>query len=141
MKTIWKTLITAGVASVIAFLVMVARNIFNVTAIHEIMKALCDGFFVSGILFVCFGLLVVASNGGTFDMIKYGVSSLFALFMKDLTKRKYRTFYDYRKAMQENQRSFGYLVVVGVVFVAISVVFLLLYLNFEPVEISAMLLN
>lgn len=131
MKNGWKILITAVIASVMAFLVMLARNIFAVTETYEIMKALCDGFFVAGILVLSFGLLVVASNGGTFDMVKYGVFSLFAVFMKDVTKRKYRTFYDYRKAMQENKRSFSYLIIVGVAFMIIAVVFLLLYLNFE----------
>ena len=63
-------------------------------------------------------------------MIAFGVIKLFDLFKKDLTKVKYKTFYDYRKAQQEKQRSFSAYIVVGAVFIAVSILFLVLYNNY-----------
>lgn len=113
---------------------MLMRNIFTVTQTHEILKAVCDGFFVAGILVTAFGLLVIASNGGTFDMLKYGVYTLFALFLRNPAKRKYRTFYDYRLAVQDKKRGFGYMLIVGGAFLVIAGILLIVYLQYEPQE-------
>lgn len=132
MKTVYKYLITAAVGIVLAFIVLLIKDVFHLTQIVDVMKILCDGFFVSGILLACFGGLVFASNGGVFDMITYGVKHLFWLFKKNPADRKYKDFYEYRMAMKEKKRSFGFMVVVGLAFIAISLIFLALYYNYLP---------
>ena len=84
-----------------------------------------NAFASPGVLTICLGLLVVASNGGMFDMLSYGVSAVFRLFRKDPIDRKYGNFYEYRKARQAKKRSFWYLVIVGAVFTAISALLLI----------------
>ena len=42
---------------------------------------------------------------------------------------KYKTFYDYRQAQREKQHGFGYMIIVGVLYIGISMIFLTLYFN------------
>lgn len=132
MKTVYKYLITVAVGLVIAFLALLARNIFNLTATVDFMKAFCDAFFVSGVVLVCVGGLVFVSNGGVFDMLAYGIRTFFESFKKNVTDRKYKDFYEYREAKKSSKRSFSFLLVVGIVFIAISMIFLALYYNYLP---------
>ena len=93
------------------------------------MKILCDGFFVPGVVILGFGLLVVASNGGTFDMIVYGTKKFFDLFRRNAYKRVNETFYEYKKAKSDKKIEFLYMIITGLVFIAISIIFLVLYYN------------
>ena len=47
-----------------------------------------------------------------------------------INKVKYKTFYDYRVAKQETKNPFGYLVIVGLIFIGASMVFLILYYQY-----------
>lgn len=132
MKTVYKYLITAAFGAVLAFIVLLIKDVFHLSQTVDVMKALCDGFFVSGVLIACFGGLVFASNGGVFDMITYGVKNLFWLFKKNPADRKYKDFYEYREAMKEKKRSYGYMVIVGLAYIAVSLIFLALYYNYLP---------
>lgn len=132
MKTVYKYLITAAFGAVLAFIVLLIKDVFHLSQAVDVMKALCDGFFVSGVLIACFGGLVFASNGGVFDMITYGVKNLFWLFKKNPADRKYKDFYEYREAMKEKKRSYGYMVIVGLAYIAVSLIFLALYYNYLP---------
>ncbi len=129
MRKFLKYLITFVVCGVIALLVCLGKQTFGKTGLNSIYGDLSDAFFIPGILSLCLGALVFATNGGAFDMLGFGVKKLFDLFKKDLTKVKYRTFYDYHKAQQEKKRSFAYLLIVGALFVAAAVVFFALYMS------------
>lgn len=122
-----KYVVTSAVLAVAVLLVAWSLGVFAENDPKELLRFLCDAFFVPGVLAVCFGLLVVASNGGTFDMLSYGVRSLFRLFKKDPLDRKYGGFYEYRKSRQKDKRSFWYLVIVGSAYVFVAVVLLIVY--------------
>lgn len=111
----------------ISFLIAYVRNVFDSTSAGQACGILCDAFFIPGVLMLCMGILVVCSNGGTFDMLAYGIRAFFALFNKEARDRKYPTFYDYRKAKQDKPHSFWYMIIIGGAFVAVSIVLLLLY--------------
>ncbi|MCM1042760.1 MAG: DUF3899 domain-containing protein [Corallococcus sp.] len=132
MKKYIKYVIAFVVCAVVTVCLLWAFGTFTQTDGGEIMKNLCDAFFVPGIIMLCIGLLVFATKGGAFDMLAYGVRKLFDLFKRDLTKVKYKTFYDYRKAQQEKTRDFLYMLIVGAVWVVISALFLVLYYNALP---------
>ncbi len=129
MKKWLQYLIVSVISLAIVFCVLLMQNAFTHSG-DLLLKDLCNAFFVPGVLVLGLGLLVWSTNGGTFDMLAFGVIKLFDLFKKDLTKVKYRTFYDYRKAQQEKERSFSTYVVVGAVLIVISIVFLILYNNY-----------
>lgn len=126
MKKVLKYLIPVLVCAVIVILILVGFKSFAKSG-KALIQDLCDAFSVSGIVMLGFGLLVFATNGGTFDMLAFGVIKLFDLFKKDLTKVKYRTFYDYRQAQKEKNRSFLHLVLIGLGFLLVGVAFLLVY--------------
>ena len=119
--------ITCAVLAVITVLVGWARGGFDNPSIKSLLGDWCDAFFVPGILCVCFGLLVLGSNGGAFDMLAYGVRRLFGLFRKDPIDRKYATFYEYQKSRKEKRRSFWYLIIVGGAYTVVAVVLFALY--------------
>lgn len=126
MKKVLKYLIPFFVCAIAVILILASRGAFAKSG-RPLMTDLCDAFFVPGIIMAGFGLLIFATNGGAFDMLAFGVRKLFDLFKKDLTKVKYRTFYDYREAQKEKKRSFLNLVIVGVGFLLASMVFLIVY--------------
>ncbi|MGN1039806.1 MAG: DUF3899 domain-containing protein [Candidatus Fimimonas sp.] len=129
MKKIWKYLITALVGLVVALLILFYKDTFNKTAVLPVLADLSDAFFVPGVLLLGVGTLLFASNGGAFDMLAFGIMKLFDLFKRDLTKVKYRTFYDYRQAQKEKKRSFSYLLIVGAAMVVVAAVFLIVHYN------------
>lgn len=127
MKTVYRYLITTGVGMLIVLLIVLMKNGFTETDVEIAMQIWCDAFFVSGVFLTCGGLIVVASNGGVFDMLGYAVSLLWHTFKSSKVERKYKTFYDYREARKDRKRSVSYVLIVGLALLAISVVFLILY--------------
>lgn len=126
MKKALKYLIPFLLCAVAAILILVGKSSFAKSG-KPLMGDLCDAFAVPGMIMTCFALLVFATNGGSFDMLAFGVIKLFDLFKRDLTKVKYRTFYDYRQAQKDKKRPFAYLIIVGGAFLLVGVVFLLVY--------------
>lgn len=127
MKKLLNYIITSAFGLFVAAMILVGLGTFTQTSKSVIFGDLADAFFVPGVVILGIGLLLFASNGGAFDMLRYSVIKLFTLFRRDLTKVKYRTFYDYRKAQSEHKRSFLYMLVVGAVFLVLAVVFFILY--------------
>ena len=121
--------ITFAVLAVFTVLVAWARGCFAEYETKALIGYWCDAFFVPGILCVCFGLLVLGSNGGAFDMLAYGIRRFFGLFKRDVIDRKYGTFYEYQQARRSKKRSFWYMVIVGGVYLLVSAVLLVIYLN------------
>ena len=121
--------ITTLVVSLCSLLIMFTQGLFKATDSQTIMKILTDAFFAPGIIAVCFGLLIVASNGGTFYIFSYGISSFMNLFKKDRSKMRYKTYYDYKEAMKDQQKPYGFILIVGLAFIAISMIFMIIWLN------------
>jgi hypothetical protein len=127
MKKYLKYIITTGIGILMCVGVILIGDISNQESISDVMKILTNAFFVPGILILGFGLLILASNGGTFDMLSYGTKKFFDLFRRPQYRKITDTFYDYRKAKQENPIDFMYMIFIGLGFLVISVVFLVLY--------------
>ncbi len=126
MRSLKKYLITLIVGLLGAFLIALSKNIFAVTAPSVAFHILCDSFFVIGVVITGLGLLVFSTNEGTFDMLVYGVSSFIDMFRK-VSRKKYETFYDYRVAHSEKKVGFGFMLICGLIFIAIAFVLYLLY--------------
>jgi hypothetical protein len=69
---------------------------------------------------------VFSANGGTFDILTYGMSSFVDLF-RTQSKKKYATFYDYRVSREEKKLPFGFLLICGLIFLVIAFVMYFLY--------------
>lgn len=129
-KKILSYVIPAVMCGAVALAILGTKGSFAKTG-QSLMGDLCDAFFVPGVITAGLGALVFATNGGAFDMLAFGVKKLFDLFKRDMTKVKYRTFYDYRQAQKEKKRSFASLLIVGSAFVVIATVFLIVYLQYK----------
>ncbi len=129
-KTSLKYLLTILITSAIIFLIAYTRGVFNQTTPEAAIHIIVDAFFVVGIVVLGIGVIILASNGGTFDMLAFGMIKLFDLFRKNPLDGKYRTFYDYRVAKEEkNNKPFWFLIIIGSVYVIISLILLLPYYN------------
>ncbi len=129
MKKYYKYLITTIIGLLMALLIMVSKDIFNKTEPVEIFHILSDAFFVPGIMLTGFGLLVMASNGGTFDMLVYGTKLFFGLF-KPVWEKNNESFFEYREKKRSKKKSYGYLIIVGVGFIIVTIIMYYFYYKF-----------
>ncbi len=132
MNKYWKNfLISSFVALVITGTIALAKNGFAQADATESMKIFCDAFFVSGVVFICLGALVYCSNKGAFLAFRYLIHITLVTHNWSRTKFKDRqTYKDYREEKLANPKDVpSYLLHVGLVFTAISVIFLILYYN------------
>lgn len=126
MKKVLYYLIPFLICAVIVVVFLAAQGSFSKTG-KGLIFDLCNAFTVSGASMAGVGLLVFVTNGGAFDMLAFGFIKFIDLFKKDLTKVKYRTFYDYHKVQNEKKRSFLHLLLIGMAFLVVALILLLVY--------------
>lgn len=126
MKALKRYLITLLIGALAAFGIMWSKDLFYQTDPKSIYHILTDAFFVVGTVMTCVGLLIFSTNEGTFDIIVYGMGSFLDMFRKT-SKKKFHTFYDYRESRADKKIQFGYIVICGLVFLAVSMVMYWLY--------------
>lgn len=130
-KKILQYSITFGVCTLLTFAYIAIGGIFSLNEIKETLKLLVDGFFSIGIISLCFGLLVICSNNGAYDLIVYGFVRFASLFRKDSNAIKYHTYFDYHTAKQEEEdRSFDYFLIVGGFFILVSLIILIFWYKY-----------
>ena len=129
-KHILEYVITFSAGLLVSFLIAVLSGVFKYQEAFRIYAAICDGFFITGVLIVAVGLLLFINNCGFFDIISYGFMRFISLFKRNPRENKYDTFYDYRVAQAEKPKvEFGYMLIIGIFFLLVSVVFLVLWGN------------
>ena len=130
MRSVKKYLITAVVGLLLVGAIVWSKDLFAQTAPVEVFHILCDAFFAVGVVIFAAGVLVFSSNEGTFDIFVYGVSSFVDMFRKK-SQKKYNTFYDYRESREYLKLPFGFLLLTGAVFIAVSLVMLYFYHSYK----------
>ena len=128
MSAVKRYLIALAVGFGLAAYLLWQKDIFAQTDTATIFHILCDAFFVPGVLLVCFGLLIFTTNEGTFDGMTYAVKSFVNMFRKQNLK-KFDSYYDYKASRKNRDTKFGYLVICGLFFIAVSLV--MLYFNMQ----------
>ena len=93
------------VGLVLAFLIMIARGLFSSGTLSQVLTCACDGFSVSGLLYLCVGALVRISDVGAFDMLGYAVIKGLHHIIPGKFGEDGETFYDYKLRKQEKKRS------------------------------------
>ena len=129
MKRVLPYLVTTLVGAAIVVTIILAQRIWTAEDMTEIMRRLSDAFFVAGVCIGGVGLLVFASNGGVFYMLTFGIIRLFDLFRRNINERKYKDVYEYKESKKDKKHGFGFMLVVGLVFIAIAGAFLAAYYN------------
>ena len=130
MRGFKKYLFTILLGFLIVGVIVWAKDLFLQTSLVSIYHILSDAFFVAGILLTCFGLLIFSSNEGTFDMLVYGLDSFFDMFRIE-SRKKYKTFYDYRESRADKKMEFAFMPICGIFFLAVAVVMYLLYRKYS----------
>ena len=130
MKSIKKYLITLVIGFSLAFLIALSKDVFYQVALVDVFHILCDSFFVVGVVMSSVGLLIFSSNEGTFDMLVYGVNSFVDMFRKTSAK-KYATFYDYKESRADKKLQFGFVLLCGLFFIAVSLIMYLFYRQYR----------
>lgn len=117
---------TIGVA--VFLITAMSRELFNGLPLADTLMALSDGCFVAGVLLAGIsGLSWVSSRGG-YDIFGFGISTLKSHFNHSKDFRA-ESFYDY-KVRKDKERKAWLIeaLVVGAVFIALAIVFLIVYL-------------
>ncbi len=121
--------ITIFIGLLLTFFAALIQGVFVVKETAVLIKIFCNAFFVAGVILACAGLLVVLADGGAFDMLSYGVLLIFSAFRKDVTKRKYKDFYEYKQAKKSKKHGTFFLFIIGAGFIAVSILLLIPYYN------------
>lgn len=110
-------------------LIAVIVIFFRYDAEKGLIHQLCDGCFVAGVMLLGFGGLKFARNAGTFDMMAYGIDSALRVTLPWVMKeKKDADFVAYKERKQETRKPAKPEVVSGLIFLALSLVLLILYL-------------
>ena len=110
---------------IVAFAVAATKGLFTAGEIPEIRKTASDGCFVASVCLIGFGLLLFAGNGGAFDMLAYGVKSVFSVFLPEEKRKTRETFYEYSARRQAKKKPFALPLVTGCGYLVLSLLFLL----------------
>lgn len=125
-----KYAITLSIEAVLVALLAWAKDILAQTAMVDIFHILCDCFFVVGVVATGVGALVFVSNEGVFDGIVYGVRAFVNIFRKE-DNRNRESYFDYRARKAENKFSFAFLLICGLIFLAVAGAMLVLYHHYS----------
>ena len=94
-----------------------------------VLRMLCDGTFVAGILLAGFGGLVLVSAGGAFDAMGFAVHTLLRKFSPRKDRFNSRmTYVEFVERRREKKRKDPRCILLtGLVFLVAAVLFLVLY--------------
>ena len=132
MKKIAITISVALAVELAIILLICGLNGVLTTSVgeQEVARYLCDGFFVSGVLFLGVGGLMWTSKLGTFDGIGYTVSrwkdSLFNNRRDWHEKEKYAE-YKKRVAEKKKNKDVDIIIIIGGVALVVASMLLLVY--------------
>ena len=119
------------IASLITLIVFAVKGFFTDNVAVNI-QILSDGFFVSGILMTMFAGMWYISNEGALLGISYVITGVIQAFIP-MGRAKHETYAKYReRKLGENKKAVdGAVLVVGLLFLAVGIVFTLIwYVNF-----------
>ena len=130
MKSLKKYLITVGIGLVGVWFIIYLKDIFSQTELVKIFHILCDAFFAVGVVITGMGLLIFTTNEGVFDGLAYAVTSFINMFRRGDVKR-YDTLYDYKASRSDKKVHFGFMLICGLFFMAVSMIMYLLYRKYS----------
>ncbi len=119
--------VSAVVGMVVFTIIVCTKKIWNYDDGKQVLRILSDAFFVPGVILAGVGLLIFASNGGAFDMLSYAFIRFCDLFRRDVRNKKYKDFYEYREAKKDKKRGMAFMLIVGVIFIALAGIMLIAY--------------
>lgn len=102
-------------------------NLRELTQEH-LFRVLSDAFFVPGFLAVAFGALIALANEGSLDAVSFILSRAVRMLIPMARLGERETYGEYVARRREKKvHGFGFLFIVGGIFLAVGAVFMLLY--------------
>lgn len=97
---------------------------------YGLLRQLCDGCFVAAVLLLGAGVLRYVANQGAFDVLGYGLQSVFHLHVPGASignARDQETMETYRERKAKKRKSPAGMLFAGLVWLALSTVLLILF--------------
>ena len=128
-KIILRYTITTAAAGLMSLLALYLRDFGDATTLGDKYRMLADAFTIPGVLLIMFGALVWVSSEGFFDGLTYAFSRFGGMLIPFFKGGKeHLTYYDYKMKMKDKRaHGYSFMFFVGIVFVAIAVVFIALF--------------
>lgn len=123
--------ITALVGGLLVWLTLDLHGYSAALPTLQKYRLLCDAFTIPGVILVMVGFLVMIANAGNFLGLGYAVRHAVKMLIPFGNKKDER-YYDYYQRKQEQGKvsGYGFIFVTGLVFMAVAMVFFILfYLN------------
>ncbi len=118
--------ISAVVCAGLAVIYCATRN-FSQMELVEKYRTLCDAFTIPGLLCLCVGVLIWASNDGFFYGLSYCLNVAWRALIPG-ARYKSERYYDYVTRKKEKQiTGYGFLFLVGGICMAFALVFMALF--------------
>lgn len=132
-KITWiKYVATVVVGAVIALLVCILKGLFKTTDQATILRILSDAFTVAGILLFGFGMLSLVAKEGVFDGISYSFRTMRKIRRNYVDDEKSpKSYYEYKEAAKKKRKIAWHLVIVGLGYIAVAIVFIILHAGIE----------
>ena len=120
--------IAAAIGLGVSILIALSRGVFQEEAIDMVITIISDAFFIPGVLLICVGLIVYASNEGLFLALSYGFKVIGRTFTaKKEEKLMDEKYHEYYARQIEKKTKCKHFLIVGAVFVVISLIFVGVY--------------
>ena len=132
-----RNLIKYGVTAVVGGLMVLLYLWLNdFSLMHDTAdryKALANSFTVPGVIMVCVGALVWLTNEGSLRFLGYAAESIKRMLLPGRGLREREKYGDYlaRKEEKGPVKGFSFLFWCGLGFIAVAVVFIVLYYSVE----------
>ncbi|MEG0528920.1 MAG: DUF3899 domain-containing protein [Bacilli bacterium] len=115
------------------------QGVLGLTIEKSLYRMLCDSFAFPAVILLLVYALMAVSKEGAFDALSYGIQlAFFTIFYNDLRKTKIpATYTEYREIKMGKERSsFLYLLIVGLIFLFIAIIFLGVYYGVGEAQLS-----
>ncbi len=89
----------------------------HLTSFHDLASAL----FVPGVFLLAAGVLVLVANEGIFNGASYGLKAIWKALTDWKNPKMDESYYDYHMRKTGSRVRFGHLLIVGAVFIALSI--------------------
>ena len=120
--------ITTAIALAVGVLIALSRGIFQEDELDMIITIVSDAFFIPGVLLICVGLIVYASNEGLFLSISYGFKAIGrTITAKKDEKLMEEKYHEYYARQMEKKTKCKHFIIVGLAFVVVSLMFVGVY--------------
>lgn len=121
-------------AVLLSVFVMDLRGAFEAESTPDRIKAICDGFTVTALFYLCFGALLWVSLTGFFDILSYAAKKGLHVFLPGSFQKETGSYYDYKieKAKGRNPKTHRSILIIGAVFFVISIGLTLLWYQISP---------